>query len=71
MPVYNWHCTECDMVWEIFLTMTERDEDPPTHCEKCDPKSERDGTLRQVHFSDSLPKFKVTGEGAYYPDRLQ
>ena len=31
MPVYNWHCKKCDMVFEIFQTMTEYDEDRPTH----------------------------------------
>ena len=72
MPAYNWHCTKCDMVFEIFQTMTERDEEPPTHCPECDPDIlEEEGTLHQVHFSGSLPKFKITGEGAFYPDRMQ
>ena len=71
MPFYNWHCTKCDMVFEVFQTMTERDQDPPTHCETCDPERVEEGTLRQDHFKGSLPKFRVRGEGAYYPDKLQ
>tara|TARA_A100001515_G_scaffold16109_2_gene11876 strand:- start:1913 stop:2128 length:216 start_codon:yes stop_codon:yes gene_type:complete len=71
MPFYNWHCTKCDMVFEIFQTMTERDQEPPTHCEDCDPQLKEEGTLRQVHFKGSLPKFKVKGDGAYYPDKMQ
>ena len=72
MPVYNWHCTKCDMVFEIFQTMTERDEEPPEYCPDCDPDiKEEKGTLEQVHFKGSLPKFKVTGEGAFYPERMQ
>ena len=29
MPVYNWECTQCETVWEVFQSMTERDQDPP------------------------------------------
>ena len=71
MPVYNWHCTECDMVFEDFQSMTERDESPPTHCVECDPDEKAEGTLQQVHFKGSLPKFRIPGEGAYYPNKLQ
>ena len=71
MPFYNWECTECGTVWEIFQTMTERDEEPPKYCKKCNPDFVGEGTLKQVHFPGSLPKFKITGEGAYYPDRYQ
>lgn len=71
MPFYNWHCTKCDMVFEDFMSMTERDENPPTHCPTCDPQALEEGTIRQVHFKGSLPKFRIPGEGAYYPDKLQ
>lgn len=72
MPQYNWKCKKCETVWEIFQSMTERDEDPPEYCQKCDPEClEEEGTLFQVHFAGNLPRFKITGEGAYYPDRLQ
>ena len=30
-----------------------------------------EGTLKQVHFKGSLPKFKITGDGAYYPNKMQ
>tara|TARA_A100001515_G_scaffold23331_1_gene17980 strand:+ start:2612 stop:2791 length:180 start_codon:yes stop_codon:yes gene_type:complete len=59
------------MVFEDFQTMTERDENPPTHCMECDPEAKEEGTLRQVHFAGSLPKFKITGDGAYYPNKMQ
>ena len=71
MPQYTWHCKKCDMVFDIFQSMTERDEDPPTHCPTCDPTELEEGTLHQVHFKGSLPKFRITGEGAYYPNKLQ
>tara|TARA_R100000458_G_C8237237_1_gene217244 strand:- start:622 stop:840 length:219 start_codon:yes stop_codon:yes gene_type:complete len=72
MPFYNWKCKKCETVWEIFQTMTERDQNPPEYCQKCDPEClEEEGTLFQVHFAGSTPKFKITGEGAYYPDKLQ
>jgi len=70
MPVYNWHCKKCDMVFEDFQTMTERDENPPTHCPLCDPESEGEPTIKQVHFPGSLPKFKIT-DGGSYPNRMQ
>jgi len=70
MPVYNWHCTKCDMVFEIFQSMTERDEEPPSHCPDCDPDIQEEGTLHQVHFADSLPKFKIRG-GGFHPDKMQ
>lgn len=71
MPVYNWHCKKCDMLFEIFQSMTERDEDPPTHCPECDPEELEEGTIHQVHLKGNLPKFRITGEGAYYPNKLQ
>ena len=59
------------MVFEIFQSMTERDQDPPTHCEDCDPEMLEEGTLSQVHFKGSLPKFRIRGQGAFYPDKMQ
>ena len=59
------------MVFDIFQSMTEREEEPPTHCPTCDPDIKEDGTLHQVHFKGSLPKFRIPGEGAYYPNKLQ
>jgi hypothetical protein len=48
------------MVFEIFQTMTERDEEPPSHCPDCDPDIKEEGTLEQVHFAGSLPKVRTT-----------
>jgi len=59
------------MLFEIFQSMTERDEDPPTHCPECDPEELEEGTIHQVHLKGNLPKFRITGEGAYYPNKLQ
>ena len=71
MPVYNWKCEKCEIVFEIFQSMTERDETPPTHCPECDPECVDEGTLSQVHFAGSLPRFKITGEGASHPNKMQ
>jgi hypothetical protein len=59
------------MVFELFQTMTEYDEERPTHCPECDLDCVEEGTLEQVHFKGSLPKFRVMGPGAFYPDRMQ
>ncbi len=59
------------MLFEIFQSMTEREEDPPTHCPECDPEELEEGTVHQVHLKGSLPKFRIPGEGAYYPNKLQ
>lgn len=58
------------MVFEIFQTMREYDEDRPTHCPTCDPTELKEGTLHQVHFKGSLPKFKIK-DGGFYPNKMQ
>ena len=71
MPFYNWECSACKTVWEIFQSMTEHKEDPPAFCPKCDPEGEGEGTLVQVLLPGTTPKFIVKGEGAFYPDKMQ
>ena len=72
MPFYNWKCSECEKVWEIFQTMTEHKEDPPAFCPTCDPNGEGGvATLEQILVPGHLPKFIVKGEGAFYPDKMQ
>ena len=71
MPFYNWECSACKTVWEIFQSMTEHKEDPPAFCPKCDSECEGEGTLTQVLLPGTTPKFIVKGEGAFYPDKIQ
>ena len=71
MPFYLWKCKKCDEVWEYFQTMTERDQAPPSHCLDCDPERLEEGTLFQTYDKDSMPKFRVMGPGAYYPNKMQ
>jgi len=71
MPFYNWKCSTCETVWEIFQTMTEHKEDPPAYCPKCSPDGGGEPNLSQILVAGHLPKFKITGEGAFYPNKLQ
>jgi len=71
MPEYNWECSECDTVWEVFQSMTEHNEVPPKYCPKCDSDRKGEGTLTQVLLPGTTPKFIVKGEGAFYPDKMQ
>tara|TARA_R110002020_G_scaffold364543_4_gene576839 strand:- start:58 stop:273 length:216 start_codon:yes stop_codon:yes gene_type:complete len=71
MPVYNFKCSKCEVIFEIFQSMTERDESPPTHCPECDPEVVGEATLSQIILPGNLPRFRITGEGAYHPNKLQ
>lgn len=71
MPEYNWKCIKCDVIWEVFQSMTEHSEHPPKCCPKCDPDRKGERTLEQVILPGDTPKFIVKGEGAFYPDKMQ
>ena len=65
MPLYDYKCKECEKVKEYYMTMTEHFENPPEKCEKCE------GVIYQLYDAQSPMKFTITGEGAYYPNKLQ
>lgn len=74
MPNYLWKCRKCEEIWEVFQSMTERDTDPPTHCWDCqkdDKERLEEGLLFQTYDKDSMPKFRIMGAGAFYPNKMQ
>jgi predicted nucleic acid-binding Zn ribbon protein len=44
--------------------MTEDYNDPATHCPKCDPEEEGDGTLFK-YLGNSRPSFNLKGKGFF------
>ena len=54
MPTYTYGCEKCEGVFQLFQTMNENDEMPPTHCPECDPEMEGEGTLFK-HFGYIRP----------------
>ena len=65
MPIYQYACTECKTIFETFVTMTEDYNDPQTHCPKCDPEAEEEGTLYK-YLGNCRPAFDLKhGCGGY------
>ena len=66
MPTYQYHCEKCSMLWETFQSIKENIEDPPTHCDRCDPDEEEEGTLYK-YLGNCKPSFVLRGEGFHSP----
>jgi putative FmdB family regulatory protein len=66
MPIYDYHCSSCDMLYEIFESMTAYHSNPTPHCPKCDPKGKKPTTMYR-YLGASKHSFKITGEGVYKP----
>lgn len=66
MPIYDYHCSSCDMLYEVFESMTQNSENPVPHCPKCDPKEKKPTTMYR-YLGNSRHSFKITGEGVYKP----
>jgi len=64
MPLYEYQCSACEIIWETMATMTEDYNDPATHCPKCDPEEEGDGTLFK-YLGNSRPSFNLKGKGFF------
>ena len=66
MPVYQYHCSSCDVLFETFETMTENAELPTPHCPKCDPDQEIPTTVYK-YFGNCRPAFDLKeGHGGFY-----
>ena len=66
MPFYEYACSKCETIFETMATMTEDYENPPTHCPKCDPEENEEGTLFK-YLGNCRPAFKLDpGCGGYY-----
>ena len=66
MPTYEYYCEDCGNTYEIFQSIDENIDRPPTHCPECDPDLERDGTLSK-YFGNCRPAFKLHGGGVHSP----
>lgn len=64
MPIYQYQCSGCDAGFECYESFKENQENPPTHCPKCDPDEDKPGTLF-LYMGNCRPAFKVNGEGAF------
>jgi len=65
MPIYQYACSECETIFETFVTMTEDHNDPQTHCPKCDPEAKETGTLYK-YLGNCRPAFNLKpGCGGY------
>jgi putative FmdB family regulatory protein len=66
MPTYQYACSECESVFETFATIAEDSNDPQTHCPKCDPEVEKEGTLYK-YMGNCRPSFNLKpGCGGYH-----
>jgi predicted nucleic acid-binding Zn ribbon protein len=66
MPTYQYHCSGCDMLWEITQSIQENIDYPPTHCEKCDPDEKDPGTIYKF-LGNCKPAFDLKGDGFFKP----
>lgn len=66
MPTYEYYCKKCDAQFEIFQSIPENIEEPPTHCPKCDPEITQEGTLTK-YFGNCRPAFNLKGDGFFSP----
>ena len=60
MPLYEYKCSACEVIFECFESMTENFENPPTHCPKCDPEEVKKGTLAR-YMGNCRPAFNLKG----------
>tara|TARA_R110000824_G_scaffold334090_1_gene520640 strand:- start:1353 stop:1526 length:174 start_codon:yes stop_codon:yes gene_type:complete len=54
------------MLWEINQTIQENIDDPPTHCDTCDPDEEQSGTIYKF-LGNCKPAFDLKGDGFFKP----
>ena len=45
MPIYQYQCSSCEVIYECFETMTENANKPDPHCPGCDPDSKEETTM--------------------------
>ena len=66
MPIYQYQCSACEGIFELFETMTENYENPVPHCPKCDPDEEHETTMFK-YLGNCRPSFMIEGPGVYNP----
>lgn len=66
MPLYEYQCSSCELVFETFESMTENAELPVPHCPKCDPEQQNETTMYR-YMGRCAPSFKITGDGVHSP----
>lgn len=60
MPLYEYECSGCGAGFEIFQSMTENREDPPTDCPNC----EEENSLFKF-LGNCNPAYNIQGEGVF------
>jgi putative FmdB family regulatory protein len=45
MPLYEYQCSSCEVIYETMETMAENAERPTPHCPACDPEFEKPTTM--------------------------
>lgn len=55
MPIYDYHCDECEEDFEVFISLAEKEADEPQECEHC-------GSVN-THSLISPPNFILKGDG--------
>ena len=66
MPLYEYQCEACEVIFECFESMTENAKSPLPHCPKCDPLQEKETTMYK-YMGNCRPSFKIEGDGVYSP----
>jgi len=66
MPLYEYHCSSCEALYECFETVQENLESPTPHCSKCDPEAERETTLYKF-LGNCRPAYNLKGTGLFRP----
>jgi putative FmdB family regulatory protein len=66
MPLYEYQCEACEVIFETFESMTEHGELPIPHCPKCDPLQENKTTMER-YMGNCRPSFRIEGGGVYSP----
>tara|TARA_R110002051_G_C8565255_1_gene474884 strand:- start:426 stop:644 length:219 start_codon:yes stop_codon:yes gene_type:complete len=60
MPIYQYKCKECEIMFETLETMTENYERPVPHCPECDPEEDKDTTMFKF-LGNCRPAFNLKG----------
>ena len=66
MPLYEYQCSSCEVIFECLESMTENAESPVPHCPKCDPEHSHSTTMF-MYFGNHRPAFRIEGGGVFNP----
>jgi len=58
VPIYQYQCSACEIMFECFETMTENFESGDPHCPKCDPEEKNPPTCFK-YLGNCRPSFDL------------